>query len=190
MKVDKEKKIRKITPVGEAKWAHLHTPKAPFLENGRPKGEPKYQVDIIFDPKEAVWDKWSADLLEAIRQMPDQIDKKTGETIRKQSPIKRELDQNDQPTGRFYVTVKTSDKFKPGVFDKHGTPLNETTLVGNGSKIRVAYIENAYTAFGGGINLYLNAVQVLELVEYSSQSATSYGFDIEPITEPSELEPF
>jgi hypothetical protein len=168
-----EKKERKVTPIGEAKWAHLHTPKAPFDA----KGAPKFQIDVIFEGVEE-WAKWSKDIMDKIRALPDQLDK-DGDKIKKQSPIKREMDENDQPTGRFYVTFKTSDKFKPGVFDKFGHPIPETVLIGNGSKVRVSYIENIYPKFGGGINFYLNAVQVIELVEYKAQNAAAYGFDVE-----------
>ena len=41
-------------------------------------------------------------------------------------------------------------------------------------------MENEYEAFGGGINLYLNAVQVMELVESGTYTAESYGFDVVP----------
>lgn len=159
---EKEKRERKVTPIGLAKWAHLHKPKSPYKD----KGEPKYQIDIVFDPKDLAWNAWAKELTESV--------KKAGE----QSPIKKELDDNDEPTGKYYVTFKTSDKFKPNVFDKHGQPLTDAKI-GNGSKVRISYMENEYKAFGGGINLYLNAVQVIELVEFQSYSAASYGFDVE-----------
>jgi hypothetical protein len=113
----------------------------------------------------------------SLKAMPDQVDKKTGNMIPKQSPIKRELDENDQPTGRFYVTFKTSDKYKPGVLDRYGNPVLDR--VGNGSQVVISYIENAYVGFGGGINFYLNGVQVRELVGFQPQSAASYGFSVE-----------
>lgn len=160
--VEKEKRERKLTPIGEAKWAHLDKPKAPY----QGKGEPKYQLDVIFDPTTPEWNKWAKSLVEAV--------KKAG----KQSPIKKELDANDEHTGRYYCTFKTSDKFQPKIFDKHGKIL-EGVKIGNGSKIKISYMENVYEAFGGGINLYLNAVQVIELVEFGSYTAESYGFDVE-----------
>ena len=44
-----EKLQRMKTPIGEAKWAHLQKPKAAFVDkNGRVKGEPKYQLDVVF----------------------------------------------------------------------------------------------------------------------------------------------
>ncbi len=159
---EKIKKERKTTPVGFAKWAHIHKPKKPF----QGVGNPKYMIDVIFDPKDPAWNAWAKSLSEAV--------KKAG----KNSPLKKELDSNDEPTGNYYVTFKTSDKFPPTVFDKRGKVM-EGVKIGNGSKVRVAYIENEYTSFGGGINLYLNAVQVQELVEFGSHTAEGYGFDVE-----------
>lgn len=185
MSDQKEKKERKVTPIGEAKWAHLITPKAPY----QGKGDPKYQIDVVFSVEDEAWAKWAKDLQDAIKALPVQVNKKTGEKLPKQTPIKKEFNQHDEPTGRFYVTFKTSDKFKPGVFDIYGKKLDDAK-VGNGSKVRVSYIESEYESFGGGIALYLNAVQVVSLVEFASGSAASYGFDTETPPEDTELEPF
>ena len=165
----KEKKERKVTPIGEAKWVYLQTPKPAFTDpkTGKAKGEPKYQIDVVFDPKDPSWNAWAKNLSEAVKK------------VGTQSPIKKEYNQNDEPTGRYYVTFKTSDKFKPSVFDKHGKTLTDIKI-GNGSKVRVSYLENEYEAFGGGINLYLNAVQIYELVEFGEYTADSYGFDVIP----------
>jgi len=194
----KEKKERKVTPVGEAKWAHVHEPKAPYRgANGIAKGDPKYQIDVVFDINGPEWGPWAQDIKAKLQALPQQINKKTGEPMRKQTPIKRELDENDEPTGRLYATFKTSAKFKLGVFDEYGRVLPPDKLVGNGSKVRVSYTENQYDGFGGGINFYLNAVQVVDLVEYQAQTASSFGFetkeapewDPEPAGEPQPTPP-
>lgn len=177
-----EKKLRKVTPIGEAKWANVHTPKAAFKDDHGTKGEPKYQIDVVFSSDKPEWSEWAKAVMDELRAMPEQTDKKTGETIKKQSPIKRELDETDNPTGRFYVTFKTNARFKPGVFDRFGQPIPESVLVGNGSMVRVSYTENVYPGFGGGINFYLNAVQVVDLVEYKSQNASAFGFPVEENT--------
>jgi hypothetical protein len=175
-----EKRERKVTPVGEAKWAHVHSPKAPFVdEYGKAKGEPKFQIDVVFSQEDSEWAEWAKNVMEVLRSLPEQIDKKTGNPIPKQTPIKRELDKEDNPTGRYYVTFKTSDKFKPGVFDLYGAKIPETSLIGNGSLVRVNYSENVYQTFGGGVNFYLNAVQVVKLVEYQSTTASGYGFPVD-----------
>lgn len=188
-----EKKERKLTPVGFAKWAHVHTPKEAFRDkSGRVQGDPKYQIDLCFTQDDPQWKEWSSKIMAEIKAMPQQIDKKTGEPIKKQVPIKRELDSADQPTGRFYVTFKTGDKFQPGVFDRFGIAIPESILIGNESKVRVSYTPVAYEGFGGGIALYLNAVQVLELVEYKSANAEAYGFEVEklPDTSKEQQNPF
>ncbi len=178
-----KKSMRLLTPVGFAKWAHLHTPKAPFTEkDGKSKGEPKYMIDVCFSADDPEWKEWASALKAAIVALPAQMDKHTGSPIAKQMPIKRELDIDDQPTGRFYVTFKTGEKFKPPVFDRFGIAIPETILIGNESKVRVAYSPAEYTAFGGGIALYLNAVQVVELVEYRASTADAYGFVVETPT--------
>ena len=177
-----EKKVRLLTPVGFAKWAHVHTPKEGFVDkDGRSKGEPKYMIDVCFTADDPAWKTWAGALHSAIKALPVQTDKRTGEHIKKQVSIKRELDVDDKPTGRFYVTFKTGERFKPGVFDKFGVPIPDSILIGNESKVRVAYTTSEYAAFGGGIALYLNAVQVLELVEYRPQNAAGYGFDVAPL---------
>jgi hypothetical protein len=167
------KKERIVTPVGEARWAHVQKPKPAFDE----RGEPHFQIDVVFDKDDPAWKQWATDLMARVKALPVKL--KAGEPMPHQTPIKKEVDQDDQPTGRFFVTFKTGAKFKPGLFDKYGKPLAETVLVGNGSKVRVNYTPSEYEGFGGGIALYLNAVQVLELVEYKAQTADAFGFECE-----------
>lgn len=178
---DKPKLEKLVTPIGEAYWAHLHTPKKPFED----KGEPKYQLEVVFDPNDPQWGPWVDKIRKQLVALPVKTDPRTGEKMAKQSPIKRELNEQDQPTGRLVATFKTSARFKPGVFDRYGQPIPETVLIGNGSKVKVNYSPNTYEGFGGGINFYLNAVQVMELVEYKKQSASAYGFSTE--TPPEEV---
>lgn len=175
----KEKRERFNTPVGEARWAHLQKPKAAYVdEKGKSKGEPKYMIDVVFTPaEEPEWKEWARKLVAEVKALPTQKDKTSNTAIPKQSNLKPEVDAEDQPTGRWYVTFKTSDKFKPAVFDRVGQLLPDGTLVGNGSRVRVNYTPQSYEAFGGGVTLYLNAVQVVELVEYKAQRASAYGFE-------------
>ncbi|MBU6231391.1 hypothetical protein KGP36_01880 [Patescibacteria group bacterium] len=180
-KMEQKKKERKITPVGEARWAHVHEPKPPYKDpkTGREKGGPMFAIDVYFDPKtDQAWKDWANDISRRISAMPQQYDK-DGAPIKKQMPIKPEIDQEDRKTGRFYVQIKTKADYPPGVFDAYGRPIPPEIKIGNGSKVKVAYTENEYDAFGGGINFYLSAVQVLELVEYRAQSAAAYGFDVQ-----------
>lgn len=171
-----EKKKRYTTPIGFAKWAHLNTPKPPY--KGDPDKDPKYMIDVCFTVDNLEWRAWAQDLKAQIDALPTQSNRQ-GETLKKQMPIKKEMGEDDQPTGRFFATFKTGERFKPGVFDKYGKLLLEGILIGNESKVRVSYVMSPYEGFGGGIALYLNAVQVLDLVEYKSQNAEAYGFTVE-----------
>lgn len=172
------KKQQFTTPIGFAKWAWLSKPKQFTDDRGKPKGEPKYQIDVCFDPTNPDWKAVAADLQKLINAIPTQFDK-DGQPMKKQALFKKELDENDQPTGRFYITFKTGTKFHPAVFDNYGQPIPETVMIGNESRVRISYTPAGYTAFGGGVNLYLNAVQVVELVEFQSRDAKGYGFEVE-----------
>jgi hypothetical protein len=174
-----EKKERFLTPMGEIKWAHVHKPQPPF--KGDPSKGAKYTVDLVFSVEDPAWKEWASKLKAKVDALPEQVDKKTGEVLRKQIPIKRELDESDKPTGRFYATFKTGEQYRPGVFDRYKRAIPETVMIGNGSKGRVSYVESPYDGFGGGIALYMNAIQVWDLVEYQSRSADSFGFDGEPL---------
>ncbi len=174
-----EKKEKHVTPVGFAKWAFVHKVKpSQFADK-----DPKFQIEVYFDPNDAAWKDWASKVMADFRALPDQFAKnpETGikEVIKKRPPIKREVDAAEQPTGRMYISLSTGEKFPPRVFDKTGQPIPATVAIGNESKVRVSYIQNAYEGFGGGINFYLNAVQVLDLVEYQAGSAKDYGFDVE-----------
>lgn len=173
-----EKKQKLITPVGFAKWAWLNKPKQFKDERGNNKGEPKYQIEVYFDPANPEWKAWAGVLQSLINGLPIQKNSE-GEPVQKQKLFKKELDANDLPTGRYYVTFKTNEKFKPSVFDKFGQEISDSVMIGNESSVRINYSTGVYSAFGGGVNLYLNAVQVINLIEFKSNTAKGYGFDVE-----------
>lgn len=175
-----EKKQKLLTPVGFAKWAWLNKPKQFKDEKGNNKGEPKYQIEVYFDPSNPDWKAWAGILQTLITSVPVQKNGE-GEAMPKQKLFKKEMDDNDQATGRYYVTFKTNEKFKPGIFDRYGQEMPDSVMIGNESSVKINYSVSAYTAFGGGVNLYLNAVQVINLIEYKSHTAKSFGFEAEPL---------
>jgi hypothetical protein len=181
-----EKKERFVSPLGIAKWAWLNKPKIQKDDRGREKGEPKYQIDLCFDPANPDWKEWCTKVRAEIAAIPATIDDNTGLPMPKQMPIKWEYDENDQKTGRLYVTFKTSDKFKPKIFDARNEVM-DGVMIGNGSEVRVNYSPNTYKTFGGGVSFYLNAVQVVKLVKYESGNAKSYGF--EPVAGAAQRQP-
>lgn len=161
-----EKKVHFTTPVGEARWAHLVKPRA-FQEGGKDQGAPKFSIEVYFKPDAPEWKEFLAKLKNGVGN--------------KKLPIKWETDEADQKTGLAYASFKTGEKFRPHMFDRYGKKMEENILLGNGSKVRVNFGPNEYTGFGGGVNFYLNAVQVVDLIEYQSKDAKGYGFEAEPM---------
>lgn len=72
----------------------------------------------------------------------------------------------------------TGSRFQPAVFDAAGNPMPSDTNIGGGSKIRLALNLRVYEGFGHtGVACYLQAVQVIDLVEGAGGDAEDFGFD-------------
>ncbi len=174
MSDEKKPKLKLQTPPGFAKWAHVHEPKPPF--KGEDK-EPRYEIEVHFDPEDPAWKKWCTEVTAHWRSLPD-IKNNQGENVKRHAPIKKEMTPDGIPTGRLYVTFRTGAQFAPGVFDQYARRMPKTVKIGNGSKVIVNYTpaEFGNKGVGVGLSFYLNGVQVLELVEFEPQSADSLGF--------------
>ena len=63
----------------------------------------------------------------------------------------------------------------------NGSPLEQGVLIGNGSEVVINVTPSPYVVNPStyGIQLRLNAVQVLDLVEFGGRSASAFGFDTE-----------
>ena len=101
------------------------------------------------------------------------------------------LGMGETPEGDTFFKFKTKSTYttKSGdvlnrvipIYDSQGKPLPKNTEVGHGSIVKVAYSIHPYykTKTIKGLTLYLNAVQVLELVERGERDASSFGFGAE-----------
>ena len=156
-----EKKEMFVTPAGIARWPWLNKPDVKF----DPDKQGKFKVNLLVDPN----DDGVKEFLILLRDHTKAA-KPDGKV-----PYVKERDQDGNETGKFLVHFKSI--YRPKVFDMNGRFIPDEVQVGNDSKIKVAYTENVYDGFGGGVNLYLNAVQVIELVEPMGTEAGDYGFD-------------
>ena len=78
------------------------------------------------------------------------------------------------------VLVLFRSSYPPKLFDIYGQKIEENIIIGMGSEIQVAFVSNFYNVAGKkGMNLYLQSVQVRELVEYKGMEAKDYGFNVE-----------
>ena len=171
-----------VTPAGIAKYAWLSKPDTKFDPDG------VYKVNLILDPA----DPEVQEFLEGINnQLNDyhasELNKPKAKKLAKALPYKDDFNEDGDSTGMVSVALKTKavvkDKetglTKPKtlpIINKYGKPIPEGTSVGNGSTIKAAYSSFCTTVKGVCyLSLYLNAVQVLDLVEYSG----NYGFTFE-----------
>jgi hypothetical protein len=85
---------------------------------------------------------------------------------KKMSGAKLPMKENEDGS----ITFNFKSKNQPKVFDAKGNPVKNLAdlRLGGGSVIKVAAAAKAYNAGGNtGVTLYLNAVQIIDLVEYN-----------------------
>jgi len=143
-----------ITPFASAEWAHVHKPKQPYMD----KGDPRYEITLVWGGDNKEMNDWA-----------DEIVKLCKKHKMKNCPIKdhkTKVGDEKDLDGKRCVTFKSSVKMRPGVIDMNKQPIIDD--VGNGSIVRIKYKGSAFDAFGGGYAMYLNAVQVKDMVVYDN----------------------
>jgi|TARA_B100001093_G_scaffold241460_1_gene231200 hypothetical protein len=113
---------------------------------------------------------------------------KHGKESIKLSDVKKPLRVTDNGDFEIFgkqVAAKDTRKgrleFKVSAFDAKGNKLEEMPNVGSGSTLKMALeIYPYFTELNGfGYSLRLKAVQILDLVEYNTGDANSFGFTAE-----------
>lgn len=144
-------KTQIVTPKGTAQWPWLINPDTKFDDNG------KYKTDILFSKNDA------KDLMAKCKELfLDEF----GETSIKAAKWPFSVDEE---SGGVRFRAKSSNK--PALFDSQGQVIKGNLNVGTGSTIKVAGVLSTYSAGGNtGVTMYLNAVQVIDLVEFGSNA--------------------
>jgi hypothetical protein len=140
-----------VTPKGTAAYAWLTKPDTKFNPEG------VYKTSLVVPAKEA------EKFIEAIKNA--YVEELGAKKLAKAN-LSHEVNEDDT------VTFKFKSKSKPKLFDSKGKPITKEISVGNGSVIKVAggfgpYDKGANT----GVALYLNSVQIIDLVEWTGSSA-------------------
>ena len=164
MTEEKKEGMYGITPKAEVMYAWLEKAQPGFKDGDAPK----LSVTLKMNPE----DGETADWLAKIKEI-------TGD---KTTPIKPDKESDS-------LLVKFHTLKRPPVVDTNNHKLPDDVTVGRGSVVRVAYGLSEYPGFGGGFTLYLNAIQVIKLVEYKSQAAfpdTEEGYVVGDTTETTE----
>ena len=146
--------VKARSPKGKASWPKLFKPDTRFNPEG------VYQTGLIVSKEDAA---------PFIQQIEEIFTNEHGaaKLAKASMPYKEDEDGN--------IVFSFKSKRKPMVVDSQGKPIEVELNVGSGSTIKVACGLNPYSVAGRvGVSAYLNAVQILDLVEYSSG-----GFDKE-----------
>lgn len=117
--------------------------------------------------------------------------KKLG-SMRFNTPGEEEFDRDGNPTGRIKFNFRTGAFYenrkgekmqrKIAVFDTMAQPVHLKEEPGNGTVAKISFTCSPYFVEGtgvGGLTLWLNAVQIIKLVEQGERTAESYGFAAE-----------
>lgn len=172
------------TPEAVSRFPKLTAPDHKFSDAGT------YSVALIFDPADpehaAFLDRVESARVASVAAAQAEM-KGKAKVKEADSPIRPELDDQQEETGRKVVNFKmsatltrkdgTTIQRKPDIFDAKGTRLATPPEIWGGSLLRVACEVSSYMvpALGAGISLRLKAVQILELVS-GSRNAAGYGF--------------
>jgi len=163
---------------GKANWAKVSVPDTKW----NPEGE--YSIQVIMPEEEAAKiEEKLQELLdvyveELVNEKP-QIKK----TLKTADLLPKEYDENGDETGNVIFKCKRKAKItskKSGkVYEQHVTVVDAkkkptTVDIGNGSTVKVAVDPNPYYVAStktAGISLRLQAVQVIDLVEYKGKAS-------------------
>lgn len=179
----KEKRERHLSAVGTGAYLALLQPNKEYNN---------FVAVVAFDPKQ---DKEFLTKLQALNKAAfEQIQRdepKLAKKLKLRTIIKRETNDQGEPTGRVVVTFRQKAtvesqrtgqtyNFHVAVFDAKGNPVPPGLKIGAGTRLKVSF-EVRPTLFkqthDAGANLTLVAAQIIDLVEWQGGTAESFGFD-------------
>jgi hypothetical protein len=146
-------KVKFTTPIGVARYPKISKPDTTgeYADN-------KYKTDVVFSDE---------DLKVVTKQILDFAKENYSDAEVKKMvgsdnwPIK---EAKDKETGEVTTFVRFKSQRKPFIFDAKKNKIPDGVEVGGGSRVRVGGVLNAYhKGSNKGVNIYLNAVQVIEL---------------------------
>ncbi|MCP1937352.1 hypothetical protein J2R95_003147 [Bradyrhizobium japonicum] len=86
----------------------------------------------------------------------------------------------DKKTGELTLKASSGEKYPPALLDAKGREVPRAKVeVGGGTIAKVDVTAAYYEGFGGGINLYMNFVQIIELQKRGFNVQEEEGFSYE-----------
>lgn len=132
-----------LFPEGAARFAHLQTPDD-F------EGKVEFSVQVIINESDPEWQA----ALDTLKAFQDERDIANGRST------KDHLTCLKSKNGEKFLKFRSKSKEFFNVVDANKKPYTEEPWTG--SRVKVFASPEWYKGFGGGITLYLHAVQVLE----------------------------
>jgi hypothetical protein len=143
-----------VTPKGVLSWPYIGKPDTRYNPEG------VYKTSLIV-PAEA------AEPLMTMCKEAFTTEYGATKMAKANMPFSPELDDQGQETGN--VVFKFKSKRAPKLYDAKGKVINKVLQVSSGTVAKVATAINPYmTGINVGVSLYLNDVQIIELVEYGA----------------------
>jgi len=156
------------TPVGDAFWAKCFEPEEDRFDEGKPRC---WSISWCGDPT----DKETLALMQTIEAEFARIHGEGAKPSKNAWPFREQTDRDGKPTGLMEFRFKKNETTKkgmvlqaPAVYDSHKNLWPAGELIGNGSKVKVAFSAWGWEdKFGKkGVSLSFEALQVLDLVPY------------------------
>ena len=170
-----------VSPRGEALWAKVLGEPTAFEDN--PKA---WSVSLVLDPSDPATIAFTERLEKCFEEFhgPKAKVSRHGWPFAEQTV--RDEKGREAPTGkvefrfkRKELTAKGQIKSPPLVVDSKKNLWPPETLIGNGSKVKIAFSPWSWSgASGKGMSLELESLQVLDLVPFDKPAATD-AFDEE-----------
>lgn len=154
-----------VSPKGSAGYPKLLKPDTKFKAAG------EYSTSLTMDKKTA-------------KPLMDQIEEAYTEEFGAKALPKANFPYKEDEEGN--ITFKFKSKQKPRLFDSKGMPIKATDdlNIGSGSAMKVSGAISCRAVSGKNYaTLYMNAVQIIDLVEYSGSpfGAEEGGFTAEDV---------
>lgn len=159
------------TPVGDAFWAKCFEPEEDRFDEGKPR---TWSISWCGDQSA----KETVALMQQIEEEFARIHGEGAKPSKNAWPFRDQTDKDGKATGLLEFRFKRNETTKkgnvlppPAVYDSHKNPWPSGTLIGNGSKVKVAFsVWGWEDKFGKkGVSLSFDALQVLDLVPYQQR---------------------
>lgn len=161
-----------VTPKAPVRYPYITAPDTRFNPDGQ------YRATLVLDPSEP-------GVTEFIEQI-EKIAKNYFDDLANRDPKKKHLAKTyklpfsadidpdtGEDSGKILCRVKSS--YKPALFDAKRNPIVGPIAIGSGSIVRMAVVPRCYETLQGGLTLYMNQVQIIELKEPFGAPAAGFS---------------